>query len=218
MTYASLAPDSAARRFSVELAVPARSWRADVLLEYDELGGAGEPRELQFVSRPRFITSPAVLVRVANNGKLPHSFKFCTARGVSERELVYRRDTKLLAPGATTTLTVTFPGSGNSSTSPAPPGRPSGNEGVRDRQTGRHVPGLRRIDRFERRDVRPRRQAQASGTRWSLGARWTSEWYGARTRSPGRSAGATSAGPRRRSSASSSSATIAACTRGRGGS
>src|SRR3954447_9678417 len=75
---------------------------------------AGVPRELQFKVSPSFITSPTALVKVTNRGKLPHSFKFCTTSSAyPNANSCTGVATKLLPPGASATLSVTFPGSGN---------------------------------------------------------------------------------------------------------
>ncbi len=98
----------------VGAAVPAALWAHTVSSNTTISVTAGVPRELQFKVSPSFITSPTVVVQVANKGKLPHSFKFCTASSAyPNANSCTGVTTKLLAPGATTTLTVTFPGSGN---------------------------------------------------------------------------------------------------------
>jgi uncharacterized cupredoxin-like copper-binding protein len=68
---------------------------------------AGLPHELSFKVAPKKITVSPAVFKVTNKGKLPHSFKVCTKPTTSSTaNSCTGVATKMLAPGATATLTV----------------------------------------------------------------------------------------------------------------
>jgi len=75
---------------------------------------AGVPRELAFKVSPSKFTASSAMFTVTNKGKLSHSFKVCTKASTSAKaNSCTGVGTKLLAPGATATLTVKLPVSGS---------------------------------------------------------------------------------------------------------
>jgi uncharacterized cupredoxin-like copper-binding protein len=74
---------------------------------------AGLPKELAFKVTPSKITTATAVFKVTNKGKLPHSFKVCTKPATTAKaNSCAGVATKLLAPGATATLTVKLGSSG----------------------------------------------------------------------------------------------------------
>jgi hypothetical protein len=74
---------------------------------------AGVPRELAFKVSPSRITSSTAVFKVTNKGKLPHSFKICTKPSATDKaNSCTGVATKMLAPGATATLTTKLSSSG----------------------------------------------------------------------------------------------------------
>jgi mono/diheme cytochrome c family protein len=71
---------------------------------------AGKPTELGFtLSKKASIPAGTVIFKVTNKGKLAHTFKVCTKPSTtSTANSCTGKVTKLLAPGASTTLTVVF--------------------------------------------------------------------------------------------------------------
>jgi len=74
---------------------------------------AGAPKELAFKVSPKKITVSPAVFNVTNKGKQKHSFKVCTKPSTTDTaNSCTGVATKMLAPGASATLTVKLAGSG----------------------------------------------------------------------------------------------------------
>jgi uncharacterized cupredoxin-like copper-binding protein len=74
---------------------------------------AGAPKELAFKVSPKKITASPAVFDVTNKGKQKHSFKVCTTPSTTDTANSCKGvATKLLAPGASATLTVKLAESG----------------------------------------------------------------------------------------------------------
>ena len=107
--YLALAPFALASVFVWSLPASARqeSVRATVVTV-----AAGKPTEFSFKLSTTTIKSGTVTFKVTNNGSLPHDFKVCARPTGGIADTCSGKATKLLTPGSSATLTVTFAKSG----------------------------------------------------------------------------------------------------------
>ena len=73
---------------------------------------AGKPSEFRFKLSTTTIKSGTVAFKVTNNGSLPHDFKVCARPTGGTADTCTGKVTKLLSPGSSATLMVTFAKSG----------------------------------------------------------------------------------------------------------
>jgi uncharacterized cupredoxin-like copper-binding protein len=73
---------------------------------------AGKPTEFRFKLSTTAIKSRTVTFKVANTGSLPHDFKVCASPTGGTANTCTGKATKLVTPGSSATLTVTFAKSG----------------------------------------------------------------------------------------------------------
>ena len=107
--YLALAPFTLASVLVWSLPASAReeSARATVVTV-----AAGKPTEFRFKLSTTTIKSGTVTFKVTNNGSLPHDFKVCARPTAGTADTCSGKATKLLTPGSSATLTVTFAKSG----------------------------------------------------------------------------------------------------------
>jgi uncharacterized cupredoxin-like copper-binding protein len=94
-------------------AVPAALWASGRSSSETISVTAGLPHELSLKVSPSKVTAPTAVFMVTNKGKLGHSFKVCTKPVANANaNTCTGHGTKVLAPGATATLTVKLATSG----------------------------------------------------------------------------------------------------------
>jgi uncharacterized cupredoxin-like copper-binding protein len=69
---------------------------------------AGKPTEFGFQLLPKTVKHGAVIFKVTNRGTIQHDFKICASPKGGKANACTGKKTKLLNPGASTTLTYTF--------------------------------------------------------------------------------------------------------------
>jgi len=73
----------------------------------------GKPSEFGFTVLPKSVKHGAVTFKVTNGGILPHDLKVCSSNKGGTANTCAGKGTKLLSPGTSATLTITFTKAGS---------------------------------------------------------------------------------------------------------